>query len=189
MGLRDAKKQAVSKGILRAAWELFLEKGLDETSVEEIAARAGISRASLFNYYRGKAAIVEALAAGMEPRLLQLVSHYLEKPLSTGARIQALFEYAGKVLCQTTELSRLLLVHGSRGAGFPALEAEFTRLVRDGQRGGDVRADLPAAQLAEPVYLAFMASVLGWCRDPDLSLEEQLTRRATFVCGLLAVEG
>jgi AcrR family transcriptional regulator len=59
-----------------AASELFLENGYDGTTVDQIAQRAGVSRATFFNYFGGKADLFwvdldrslaqlpEALAAG-----------------------------------------------------------------------------------------------------------------------------
>jgi AcrR family transcriptional regulator len=38
-----------------AASELFLENGYDGTTVDQIAQRAGVSRATFFNYFSGKA--------------------------------------------------------------------------------------------------------------------------------------
>ena len=63
MGIRQAKKKAVAGAVLKSAQRLFLERGVDQTSMEAIAEVAGISRASLFNYYNGKDAILTALAA------------------------------------------------------------------------------------------------------------------------------
>ncbi len=40
------------------ALKLFSERGFDETSVDEIAAAAGINRRSLFRYFDSKAAIL-----------------------------------------------------------------------------------------------------------------------------------
>lgn len=49
-----------------AACELFLEKGFEATSIAEIAARAGVSRSSFFNYFGSKSDI---LWAGLDQRL------------------------------------------------------------------------------------------------------------------------
>ena len=63
MSLREAKKRETAARILAAAQQLFLQRGFATTALEDIAAAAGVSRASLFNYYNGKAAIIDALAA------------------------------------------------------------------------------------------------------------------------------
>jgi AcrR family transcriptional regulator len=185
MDQKLSKRESTSKQILAAASILFLQQGVAQTSVESIAAAAGISRASLFNHYRGKPAILAALAAEMEPRLLQLLAHYLDKPLSTAQRIQQLFEYSARVLARTVPLTRLMFVYGSEGAGFPALEARFEEMVVQGQRQRDVRTDIESAQLAHMVYLAFVASLLGWCQHPDEVLPEQLAKRARSLVLLL----
>jgi AcrR family transcriptional regulator len=41
-----------------AAAELFLERGYHATTVDEIAARAGVSRATFFNYFSSKSAVL-----------------------------------------------------------------------------------------------------------------------------------
>jgi AcrR family transcriptional regulator len=185
MIVKLGKKQTTSKAIQAAASTLFLRQGFDQTSVEDIAAAAGISRASLFNHYRGKSAIVAALAGELEPRLLQLLRHYLHKPLTTAQRIEQLFSYAGRVLLQTVPLTRILFVHGSAGIGFPALEAEFEEMIRLGQRQSEVRSDIESDQLAQMVYLGFIAGLMGWCQQAGDAPPQQLQQRARSLVLLL----
>jgi AcrR family transcriptional regulator len=53
-GLRVRKQQFVRNSIFDAAIELFAVKGFDETTVEEVAQAAGVSRASFFRYFSSK---------------------------------------------------------------------------------------------------------------------------------------
>jgi len=52
--LRSRKQQFVRDAIFDAAIELFAAKGFDETTVEEVAKAAGVSRASFFRYFSSK---------------------------------------------------------------------------------------------------------------------------------------
>jgi AcrR family transcriptional regulator len=52
--LQSRKQQLVRDAIFNAAIELFAEKGFDETTVEEVAQAAGVSRASFFRYFSSK---------------------------------------------------------------------------------------------------------------------------------------
>ncbi|WP_309067145.1 helix-turn-helix domain-containing protein [Microbacterium sp.] len=64
---RAGRPKASSRETLaEAASELFLEKGYEATSIAEIAARAGVSRSSFFNYAASKGAL---LWGGLDERL------------------------------------------------------------------------------------------------------------------------
>ncbi len=56
-----AKSRNTEKKIFDAATELFLEKGVDRTSVREIAARAGINLALMNYYFRSKENLFNAI--------------------------------------------------------------------------------------------------------------------------------
>ncbi len=52
--LKERKQELVRTTIWEAATDLFFEKGYDETTVDDIAIRAGISRRSCFRYFSSK---------------------------------------------------------------------------------------------------------------------------------------
>jgi AcrR family transcriptional regulator len=65
--VRDAK----SSLILDAALKVFAEKGFHETHLEDIAAEAGFSKASLYNYYEDKEAIFLQILIRLHERILE----------------------------------------------------------------------------------------------------------------------
>lgn len=67
---RAGRPRATSRDtIADAACELFLEQGYDQTSIADIARRAGVSRSSFFNYFASKSDI---LWAGVDARIGRL---------------------------------------------------------------------------------------------------------------------
>lgn len=52
--LREQTRAVVRSLIAQTAMAVFAEKGYDETTVEEVAAAAGVSRRTLFNYFKSK---------------------------------------------------------------------------------------------------------------------------------------
>jgi len=58
MNLRERKKLATWRAIRSAALRLFDQEGYEATTVEQIAAAANISRATFFNYFASKEAVV-----------------------------------------------------------------------------------------------------------------------------------
>jgi AcrR family transcriptional regulator len=67
--LRDRAARAVRAEVSAVAIRLFLEQGFDQTTVEQIAAEAGLSRTSSFRYFATK----EDVAFGHEEALVQRV--------------------------------------------------------------------------------------------------------------------
>jgi len=52
--LQERKQQLVRQAIWDAATDLFAEKGYDETTIDDIALQAGVSRRSFFRYFSSK---------------------------------------------------------------------------------------------------------------------------------------
>jgi AcrR family transcriptional regulator len=53
-GKREKNKEQTKERILRAALQLFKEKGLEGTTTKEISKRSGIAEGTLFNYFKTK---------------------------------------------------------------------------------------------------------------------------------------
>ena len=53
----DPQKQAA---ILEAGWNMFLERGVEAVSLEAVAAKAGVSKATLYRHFPDKSALFEA---------------------------------------------------------------------------------------------------------------------------------
>jgi AcrR family transcriptional regulator len=53
-GRRERKKEETKQRLLKAALELFREKGLEGTTTKEVSKRAGIAEGTLFNYFKTK---------------------------------------------------------------------------------------------------------------------------------------
>jgi AcrR family transcriptional regulator/catechol 2,3-dioxygenase-like lactoylglutathione lyase family enzyme len=60
-------KASSRETIADAACELFLEQGYEQTSIADIANRAGVSRSSFFNYFSSKS---DVLWSGLDERLV-----------------------------------------------------------------------------------------------------------------------
>jgi AcrR family transcriptional regulator len=74
-GLRERKQRETRQRIAEVALRLFLADGYDGTTLEAIAAAAGISRRTFFSYFKSKDDIIlfglEADSAGLIAELLE----------------------------------------------------------------------------------------------------------------------
>ena len=57
-GLRERKRQQTRERLTRAAMALFLDRGFEATTLDDIAAAADISRRSFFHYFDSKEDVV-----------------------------------------------------------------------------------------------------------------------------------
>lgn len=72
LSLREMQKRLTRTKICQAARECFIEKGVDATSIDEIAARARVARATIYLHYTGKSAILVDLLQKVERDRVQL---------------------------------------------------------------------------------------------------------------------
>ncbi|HMO48972.1 MAG TPA: TetR/AcrR family transcriptional regulator [Rubrivivax sp.] len=89
---RQRRKQARPQELLNAALELFVEKGFSATRSEEVAARAGVSKGTLYLYFPSKEELFKAV-----------VRNNIAALIAEGQRIADHFDGP------STELLRLLM--------------------------------------------------------------------------------
>ena len=58
---RSRRKEARPGELLEAALDLFVEKGFAATRVDDVAARAGVSKGTLFLYFPSKEELFKAV--------------------------------------------------------------------------------------------------------------------------------
>ncbi|MEU1594122.1 helix-turn-helix domain-containing protein [Streptomyces sp. NPDC005708] len=88
MGLRERKKLATWQVIRGAALRLIDQHDFDSVSLDEIAAAAGVSRTTLFNYFASKEAIVLD-PAPQDPELWRLLMAQRPEQEALWASLQA----------------------------------------------------------------------------------------------------
>ena len=69
-GLRERKRRETLWRITDAGICLFIEKGYEATTIDEIAAAAGISRRTFFYYFKSKDEILPSLQSGVGDMLV-----------------------------------------------------------------------------------------------------------------------
>ncbi|WP_262048792.1 TetR/AcrR family transcriptional regulator [Bradyrhizobium sp. Bra78] len=85
-GLRQRKLQATRERLARAAMALFLERGFEATTIDDIAAAADVSRRSFFHYFASKEDVVTAWQEGAAAALVaEVVARPADESMLTAA--------------------------------------------------------------------------------------------------------
>lgn len=74
MGLREEKRQQTLKRITQTALGLFARHGYEATTLDMIAADAGISRRTFFHYFKSKDDILLSQQAGLGEQLVDAIA-------------------------------------------------------------------------------------------------------------------
>lgn len=71
LDLRARRRQWIQDDLARIAVRLFVDRGYDSVSVEEVAAAAGMSERSFFRYFSSKEAVLRRYRRSLSTRLLR----------------------------------------------------------------------------------------------------------------------
>jgi len=176
MMLREAKRVQVRGDILRVCEKMFRARGFDRTSIDDIAAAAGISRQTFFNYFPGKDGVVSELAVEWLQRqgeLPKLDGGAGKKSVLAGARAYVAMQ--ARAIETDRKFMALVIAHAGPFAAAGGIEARgrqaelgrsiFTGVadvLRAGQASGEVRADIDPERAAEVYVSAMLMTVRLW---------------------------
>lgn len=77
--LVDEKKRKKKDLLIAAALELFLEKGSEETSIDEIVRKAGVAKGTFYLYFHDRGEILRAIASRRSAELIQAATGRAER--------------------------------------------------------------------------------------------------------------
>jgi AcrR family transcriptional regulator len=93
--LQERQKQRSRESILQAAKEIFAEKSYATAAIEDVIARANVSRATFYKYFDSKFALGRELHAEFSPRLAAIFDELLTFDNPTE---QDLVEWIGRLV-------------------------------------------------------------------------------------------
>ena len=170
---RETKKEATERRICHEAVGLFRRKGYHSTTVEQIAAASEVSRATVFNYFPNKKAIIHKwIENGLEFYLDKFHRDVLDRG-GEDALLDAFIEEISEEMEKNRELFREVLgeVIDSPTGSETDWRTHFIEMVercmkewvaRFGNRYGEGRLPRSDSQAAEMLSGAFMMTVVNW---------------------------
>lgn len=185
--LRESQARATRRAVVDAARDLFVELGWSGTTIDAVAARAGVSRKTVFTSVGGKAALLKlaldwALVGDDEPVPLEerQVLAEMEQQTDPRALVARWARFVAELEERAAPLAAVLVVAADgdpEAAGVHAVSegnrlsgAEFIvarLLAMDGLRPGLAaeRAVAAALVLMDPSIHRTLVSEHGWTRE------------------------
>lgn len=169
------KRQRTQGRLIEAALAIIAERGFAAVSLAEVAARAGVSKGSIYSNFRGKGALLWA-AAGAK-RL------YVLPEITPGAPLRAHAEAIARALVplmpqieREADFHRELLSYSRTDPELAALqaaqwEALFDAIARGLEAELGERLTMPARSLALGVQALIRGFVAQWAETPEAITE------------------
>ena len=173
-GLRERKKLRTRASIQKEAMRLFLEKGFEETTIEEIAEAVEISPSTFFNYFSSKEAVV--FQDDLDPLILEAFD---AQPATVNPirrlrnAMRAVFEnLTPEQEKLVRERTRLFLttpeLRGAMFSQFADLVAQIAELLAT--RAGKKTSDFAVRNMAGAVLGVLLAAMLTVSEDPKADM-------------------
>lgn len=189
---RQERKKAQTRGLIFAtAMELFLKQGYDDTTIEQIVAKADVAKGTFFNHFPTKGAILSELGwqrVEMAEVLLQKEFSVLN---SAQEKITCLLEVFGQVNEENKEITELVLRHT-----FSQMSSEFEQekqnqrqfkwvlegLVSEGQVQGEFVNNVEPRHVAEIIAGMYFFTLYNWIQgELENSLRQELLARTKII--------
>ncbi|MFG2208597.1 TetR/AcrR family transcriptional regulator [Streptomyces sp. NPDC048638] len=173
---REESRQQTRDRLLAAAAELFTERGVNGTSVEQIAERAGYSRGAFYGNFEDKNALVAELLQHRTRRELEEVRALTQEAVSFAEALDNLRAWnrdRARHLPEWLALRMELVLYALRNEELRPLLAERELLARDAHAAGLEQA-FAARGVGSPADPAFLALIVHALED-GLLIQRLLT--------------
>jgi AcrR family transcriptional regulator len=176
-GRRERKREATREQIIAAAAALFMERDYDSVTVEEIAGRADVVRGTFYFHFPAKEDVARAVHTAAFQSAADAIGRRLEAGEPAATLMAALLLAGVEQVMANPLLARAVYSHGLRqaysrphGAGEPdkaGFVALMKRIVAQGQRTGELRADIAVDEMAIMACLLYANTVWLWTCAPE----------------------
>jgi AcrR family transcriptional regulator len=180
MNRREASKNETRQLILRAARRLFTQKGMEESTIRDIAREAGVSPASVVVHFKSKTALLEeALNRDIQTALSELVAS-MPEDLELLDRLMHLAKGFFRLYDQNRKLYRALIRHtifepAGETPNITKVSELYLRflsgLVEAGQARGLIRPEVDATVAAASIFALYLGALIMLFRRPEMTVE------------------
>ena len=158
--VKEQQQQVREDAIVEATHTLLARKGYDLMTVDEVAAEAGIAKASLYKHFDSKESLAAAAMIGLLDRALEFLGQ-LPASMPPLDKLRAVLIWAldlrlrgGLPLLPSTSptLQRSLLSNRKYVPRLLSLNEQMSELVRTAQAQGTVNPELPVEVVLFSIY-------------------------------------
>jgi len=190
------KSEEKRLALLKAAFAVVTEKGYFETTVDEVARRAGVAKGTVYLYFKDKPAIYIGLVDWLLEQALATIAEVAARPISPRRRLEELFSTWASGMMSNPGVMALLSMENVNQSStvmkrlrkhvlprMLEMEDAVAGVLKQGIEQGEFRPVEP--RVAATMYIGtFHAMLLSLVRSPGARPDESI--KELFFCGILA---
>lgn len=184
MTLRQAQAIRTKNRILNAAITLMDEKGFNDTSIEEISKKAGVSVGAFYHYYKSKNDIFFETYKIFDDYLANEVAPLLIQD-ETFDRIVTIFKYYARYN-KNRGLDAVRQLYNTQNKYFidkgRYIYILLEKVINAGQEKKEITRNMGAEGIADYLLIMARGVIYDWClHEADYNLEEMMVNQISLL--------
>lgn len=184
--------------IMKAAREVFAERGYDDASITDIAAKAGVVEGSIYRFFDSKRHLLTKVVEHWYREMLQVDAAQLSGIRGTWNRIRFIIHHHLTSIKHEPALSRLMLQElrldpDYRTSELFHLNQSYTHrindVVKEAMEAGEFRTDVSPSFVRDLIFGCIEHRTWAFLRsEGDFDVEDTASKLTDIVCRGLAVD-
>lgn len=166
-------KKDLRQIILESAFELFFEKGYEETTIQDIIDKANVARGSFYYHFRGKDELLNSVSELLDDHYREIEEEFpedmncFEKLVYMNADMHSYIEHN----IPYDLIANLYSMQLIKAGGFNLLDRNryyfilMNKLIEEGKREGSITIEYTNQEISNFYSMCERALVTDWCMN------------------------
>jgi AcrR family transcriptional regulator len=193
LGRRERKKLATRDRIFECAVALFVSRGYEATTMEDIGECADVARATVFNYFSRKEDLVDEWFVRRGAEVAEILAQAERETADTASRLRRALRVVASFY-EDDPMTGRAIMRASLSSGGPlraytsASPDRFAATLRLGQQRGDIAPDVDPVRAGLLIFDGYLGVVYRWVTDEEggAALEENLMAMVDLIMAGIA---
>lgn len=167
---RETKKRELREAIYETSMALFLQKGFDNVTVEDITHQIEIAKGTFFNYFPNKESILLYFMRRHLEEVKDQIPGVIKEAKTTQQKLHCLFSILAKMVVTNEPLVKWVLLESLRLRVYKKEKKEVSgkilqnvvEIIRQGQESGEIKKNMNPEKIAKIMESIFFFSAIRW---------------------------
>ncbi len=187
---REQNKQQCRARILKASRRLFSARGFEQTTMEDVAARAEVSKATLYNYFTSKDSLLMGIAEAVLEEIRQLVASMQDEQSALEKIRRVMQTFVSDSINYIALCRKITYLNSCEQSELYQTRLDMLAILRElvcqAQSQAELRSDVPADDIVDLLMGLYLTTQFQWPHISQYSREACMQKLDYFLALTLA---